>query len=144
MIEIIPNFWISSLKKFNAERINTPLNKVKIDTTNKLSFIGKHRKYTGDLQKRILKNEILQLYKYVENVIKIVNDNINENVITVVCSTGDQISPLIATCYLIKYGNMSFENALNSIKSKHNSVVNDQLFFDNISKKIYSNYNEKK
>lgn len=143
MIEIIPNLWISSLKKFNAEMIKSPLDKVKIDTTNKLTFIGQHKKYSGDLQKRILKNEILQLYKYIENVINVINKNINENVIIVVCSSGNQISPLIATCFLIKYGSMSYENALNSIKSKNSAVVNDALFFDNISKKIYSNYNEK-
>lgn len=143
MIEIIPNLWISSLKKFDSGKIPSPLNKFKIDTTKRLSFIGKHRKYTGELQKRILKNEILQLYRYVENVIKVVHKNINENVIIIVCSSGNQISPLIATCFLIKYGNMSFENALRSVKSKHENVVNDQIFFDNISKKIFSNYNEK-
>ena len=143
MIEIIPNLWITGLKKYNPKAISSPLNKVKIDTSDKLNFIGKNKKYSGELKTKILKNEIIQLYKYIENIITTINKNILDNVIIIICKTGQQISPLIATCYLIKYGNMSYNQSLKSVKSKVDYVSEDPIFFENIAKKIYSNYNEK-
>ena len=143
MIEIIPNLWITSLKLYNPKIIISPLNKVKIDTTNKLTFIGKNRSFSGDLKTKILKNEIIQLYKYIENILSTINENILDNIIIIVCKNGQQISPLIATCYLIKYGNMSYSHALKSVKSKVSKVMHEPIFFDNIAKKIYSNYNDK-
>ena len=143
MIEIIPNLWITGLKKYNPKAISSPLSKVKIDTSDKLNFIGKNKKYSGELKTKILKNEIIQLYKYIENIITTINKNILDNVIIIICKTGQQISPLIATCYLIKYGNMSYNQSLKSVKSKVDYVLEDPIFFENIAKKIYSNYNEK-
>ena len=143
MIEIIPNLWITGLKKYNPKAISSPLSKVKINTSDKLNFIGRNKKYSGELQTKILKNEIIQLYKYIENIISTINENILDNVIIIVCKTGQQISPLIATCYLIKYGNMSYSQSLKSVKSKVDCVLEDPIFFENIAKKIYSNYNEK-
>lgn len=143
MIEILPHFWITSLKKLNTSVIHSSLNKVQINTCKKLDFIGKNKLYSGELKIKILKNEIIQLYKYIENVLNTIHQNIMENVIIVVCKSGNQISPLIATCYLIKYGNMNDIQALNCVKSKYSGVLNDSIFFDNISKKIFTNYNEK-
>ena len=142
MIEILPHFWITGYKKLNPSIINSPLNKVQINTCKKLDFIGKNNQYSGELKIKILKNEIIQLYKYIENILNTIHKNIIDNIIIVVCKSGNQISPLIATCYLIKYGNMNQMQALNCIKSKCNNVVNDSIFFDNISKKIFTNYNE--
>jgi|SaaInlStandDraft_3_1057020.scaffolds.fasta_scaffold177199_1 protein-tyrosine phosphatase len=129
MIEIIPDLWIGRYKDINTSSI------VLIDCYHDLDFIT-------NSDDRI-KYELVELYKYINSKIEFIHAKLNNNnTVIIACKTCTQLSPLVACCYLIRYGNMSIIDSLRAVKSKKHNVFEGRVMFSNILDKIYQDNNK--
>jgi protein-tyrosine phosphatase len=68
-----------------------------------------------------------ELFDYMSDVIKFMYKKyVNFKGILLACPDGSQISPALMCAFLMNYGNMNVENAIDSVKSK-----GDKFFYDN-------------
>ena len=135
MLEILPDIWISSHNHF--KKLNTK-NYIHINTCKDLEIFGSNREYKDDIKKSLIKYQLIKLYKYIHDTVKLIHSHIlNNKTIVITCRTGLHISPLICVCYMIVYGKLSDDEALLSLKSKVTNIYIDDIFFKNISSKIY-------
>ena len=133
MIEILPDLWICKNKHLKKIDDNVYL----INCSESLSFLGKFKDYKDEIKQNILKYEIVQLYKFVMSTIdKIHNLVINNRTIIVSCNTSLQLSPLVIIAYIIKYGKLPKNEAIQLFRTKKNEILEDDLFFHNILNKI--------
>lgn len=143
--EILPNLWISGIVGVRSNIFYKNNNiKCVINCSKDLPF------YSSDtlnvripVHDNLKKIEIQNLYKYMEKATNIIHSHFKNNQAVVVhCYAGKQRSASIIVAYLIKYGNMSIEDAVNSIKSKrayvftpcNNFIEAIKLFKKNLKK----------
>ena len=120
-IEILSNLWIGYLSSSNNEKYNNICNiKILIDCEKDINFLGNHQKYNSHISNNIYKYEILKMYEYlVETTDFIYKNLINNNGIFIFCKDLQKSSTVILA-YIIKYGNVDKETAIEIIKSKCN------------------------
>jgi hypothetical protein len=138
MIEILPDLWICKNKDLKKIDDNVHL----INCSDNLKFIGKFKDYHDEIKQKILKYEILKLYKFVIDTINYIDKLLldNKNII-VSCSNSLQFSPLVIIAYLIKFGRLDKDDAINFYKTKKPDIYEDDLFFHNILNKINNENN---
>ena len=129
-IEIIPNLWIGNndiLKykdKLNVDFI--------INCSKDLHFLGKHTQYKLDIKNNLEKYEIIKMYEYLNETTEFIFKKLNKNkIILVVCENGNQKSCAIITAYLIKYGKLSLNNSIKSLRTKHNTAFYPSIDYIN-------------
>lgn len=122
LVEIIPNLWISNNNKISSN-MNSLYNIKHIINTNKdLQNFNIHQKYNHDLRERMLKYENTKKTEYFKECINFINNNINKNGILIYCKNLE-FNVIIILIYLIIYGKLNFDIALNIIKSKIDSII---------------------
>ena len=133
MIEILPDLWICKNKDLKKIDDNVYL----INCSDHLNFIGKFKDYNDEIKQKMLKYEILKLYKFVIDTINNIDKLLlnNKNII-VSCCNSLQFSPLVIIAYLIKFGKLNKEDAISFYKTKKTEIYEDELFFHNILNKI--------
>ena len=132
-IEIIPNLYFGDNKNVNVNCI--------VNCSKDLSFLGKYKEYNINISDNLEKYEIIKMYEYLNETVEFINDNlINNKSILVYCENGNQKSPTIIAAYLIKYGNMSYLNAIKSIRSKYNTAFYPSINFENSLAMFESKY----
>jgi protein-tyrosine phosphatase len=135
MLEILPDIWISSSDNF--KKLNTT-SYIHINTCKDLEIFGSNREYKDDVKKSLIKYQLIKLYKYILDVIKLVHSHVLDNkTVVITCRTGLHISPLICVCYMIVYGKLTDDEALIALKSKVSHIYIDDIFFKNISNKMF-------
>ena len=135
MLEILPDIWISSYTTFKKLHNKSYIH---INTCSDLEIFGSNKEYKDDIKKSLIKYQLIKLYKYILNTIKIIHSHIlNHKTIIITCKTGLHISPLICVCYMIVYGKLTDHEAILSIKSKVSNIYIDAIFFKNISNKMF-------
>ena len=137
--EILPGIWIGNGKDIynNNFLINKNINCI-ISTVNKDKDI--------ELIYLPIEDKYELFIEYIYDIVTFIHKkNIEYKNILIYCKTGKQISPAIICCYLIKYGKLSQEKAINTVKTKSNIAfvesckLKDQLnkFMKNILIKVY-------
>ena len=119
--EILPNLWISGIVGVRSNTFYKNNNiKCVINCSKDLPFFSSDTlNIRIPVHDNLKKIEIQNLYKYMEKATNIIHSHFKKNQAVVVhCYAGKQRSASIIVAYLIKYGNMSIEDAVNSIKSK--------------------------
>ena len=124
--EIIPDLYIGTNLSANNGFINT-LCKISIFINVEKDineFMGIHKPYQNEeMRKNIQKYEVEKMLEYFNKTADIIHTTINnDKAVLVYCNNCIQYSPTIAVTYLVKYGKMSLEEAINTIKMKHGQV----------------------
>lgn len=126
LVEILPNLYLGdheSVKLKERLHIRTIINCIK-----DLRFLGNFSDYVYNLKKNIEKYEIIQMYQYLTECIDFIHKNIiNDNSVLVFCENGNQKASTVVAAYIIKYGKLSLENAIASVRTK-----NATSFYPNI------------
>ena len=130
--EIIPNLWVGTLKSSQNKNLNTLTNiDVFINCENDLRFMGNHKKYNSHISTSIHNYETMKLHEYLHETTRFIHDNLKKNnSILVCCNNATQKSPLIATAYIIKYGEVSKNDAINMVKSKYNGAFYPKILYE--------------
>ena len=144
--EILPNIWIGNKK--DASDINFLINKgIKcIINTTKTCPYPDFKNYV--LEKiRIPLNEMdsnnnvknnVDMYDYLLNLTEFIKDkNSNFKPILIFCTDGIQRTPTIIAAYIIRYGNVTIDFAIKSIKSKYINSFIDEIYFYIALQKFY-------
>ena len=129
-IEIIPNLWLGDDKSvFENMSTYKNLDFVFVNCNKDLEFLYKSKKYKdGQMKLNLEKYELIRFYKYLNDIVIFIYDNIKNNKSVIVhCNDGNQKSPTIVAAYLIKYGKMTIEQAIKLIRTKKNDC-----FFPNV------------
>ena len=135
MYEIIPDLWISKTN----EMINLS-NSIHINCSNDLKFLGRLKEYKNCIKKNLIKYQIIQIYEYTLNTLSKINSYLlNNKIVIITCVSCNQLSPLIAIAYLIKYGKISKINAIELFKTKKENLIEEGVYFNTILKKISDN-----
>lgn len=130
--EIIPNLWLGNVKIAQTLTFYTE-NKINcvINCSKDLPFFDdKSKNIRISVHDNLEKSEILKLYDYFDNCSDFINQHLKENYkILVHCYAGKQRSASIISCYLMKYGNMSLKESIESIKSKRSIAFTPEINF---------------
>lgn len=113
MTEIISGLWI-----YSTQQANKIKNLEKFPMNFNVSF------ETLDT-KKLFQHVLIQLPK-------IHSCLVNQKIVIVHSNSAGYMAPFLVACYLIKYGNMTVGDALNSIKSKMESAFEDKIHFSEI------------
>lgn len=143
--EILPNLWISGIVDIRNGMFYTNNNiKCVINCSKDLPFYSCNTlNIRLPVNDNLKKNEIQNLYKYMDKATNIIHSHFKKNQAVVVhCYAGKQRSASIIVAYLIKYGNMSIQDAINSIKSKRIYVFTPCNNFIDAIKKFKKNLKE--
>lgn len=126
LVEILPNLYlgdIESVKYRHKLNISTIINCVK-----DLEFLGSFTDYVYNLKKNIEKYEIIQMYQYLVESTSFIHKNImDDKSVLVFCESGNQKASTVIAAYIIRYGKISMDEAINSVRSK-----NSTSFYPNI------------
>lgn len=79
-----------------------------------------------------------ELFDHISDVIKFMHKKyVNYTNILLACEDGIQISPSFMCAFLINYGNMNVENAIESLKSKNENYFSDECYYTYALNKFY-------
>ena len=142
--EILTNLWLGDIRDSrNHEFINSM--DIIINCTKKLPFINENKKCIRvSIDDNLQKEEIANLYKYLEPITKFMHMKLTDNKkIFVHCYAGKQRSVSIICGYLMKYLNLSYNQSTELIRSKRHHIFTPlsnfeaalKIWEDTISKK---------
>ena len=145
--EIIPLLFLgdSESAKIFFNKFNKKI--THIDCNKDLHFLGSYKQIKNIfIKNNVEKHELYKLYTYFSECSDFIYQNIKNNIIVVVhCMDCHTISPYILVAYLIKYGKLNIENAVNIIKSKINiQSLNEEILILLLQKLLIKTTNENK
>ena len=142
LIEIIPDLWFGDniLPKFVKEKDI----KYIINCQEDLAFYGRSREYIDSLKQQMMQKEIGGLYKYLTQMTQYIYNNLMKGEAVLV--VGSKHAPLLIIGYLIRYGHMSLDKALNAINTKSSNKLGlsqmDQLGLQYFQQEIATQLNQ--
>ena len=121
--EIVSDFYIGTTDMLLSEKMQPKSpNSIKkfINLEQDLNFVGKWKEYTNPQHKNTVQfNEKRNLITYQISITDTIHSSLlNDESIFICCNTCNQLSPLVAIAFLLRYGNLNFKNALRSVISK--------------------------
>lgn len=118
---ILPNLWLGDYKIsickefFDVYKIDIVIN----CTKDHGYYSNKTQNIRIEVDDSLRQHDIDKLYFYFDKTTDFINKNLNRGKnILVHCHAGKQRSANIVLAYLMKYGNMSYKNAKQYLKSK--------------------------
>ena len=126
LIEILPNLYLGDLESVKYKgQIETSHT---INCVKDLKTIGNNSEYVFSIKKNIEQYEIVKMYQYlIETSNFIYKHTKNDNSVLVYCENGNQKAATVIAAYLIKYGKMSADESIKTIRTK-----NKTAFYPNI------------
>lgn len=84
-----------------------------------LGFLGKWRNYASHLQEEVKKFEQEKASQYLKKILVLINNRLeNGDKVLIIDNTGVSFSALIVLSYLVKYGEITIQQAVKSWNSK--------------------------
>ena len=127
--EIISGLWIGDHEDtYNEDFINDNLITITINCTIDKGFLNRDNisKIRIPLSPQLNPlTDIEMLKKNIDNILKYIHENIEENNILVYCYNGKTISPFIVSLYLMKYGEINKDKLKQIILSKNTDISMD-------------------
>jgi len=118
-IEFISGLYIGNSKVEDIRFINKKRISEIIYADKDLGFIGKWRGYASHLQEEVKKFEQEKSLEYLRKILIKINDILdNGDKILIIDNTGVNFSSLIVLSYLVKYGEITLQQAIKSWNSK--------------------------
>ena len=138
-IEILPNLWIGNQETLkHTDRLNIDYI---INCTKDLHFLGNSNNYKSDIKTNLEKYEIIKMYEYLIETTEFIYKKImNNKSVLVVCQSGNQMSPTVITAYIIKYGHLSLNIIIKSLRTKHKTAFFPSIDYKNSLEMIESNF----
>ena len=130
--EILPLLWLGDIRSAKNKSFFDDNNiEIVINCTKDISFFSNYTKNIRiSVNDNLEEEEIDKFYLYIDKGVDLINKEIlNFKNILVHCYAGKQRSASIISCYLMKYGNMSLKESIESIKSKRSVAFTPEINF---------------
>jgi|TARA_B110000261_G_C13051465_1_gene344367 hypothetical protein len=130
-IEILPGLWLSDSKKLDNVFIDEKNIKNIINVDKDLGFIGNSNNYTDTIKENVEKYEILKMVNYLKEITLFIKNCLlkSENIL-IYCDTCIQKSPTLILAYLIRYGYLTKEIAIEMIRTKNINAFKPKLEYE--------------
>ena len=121
--EIVSDFYIGTTDILVTEKMQPKtLFSIKkfINLEQDLNFVGKWKEYTNPQHRNTIRfNEKKNMINYLISITDMIHISIlNDESIFICCNTCNQLSPLVAVAFLLRYGKLSLQNSLRCVISK--------------------------
>ncbi len=127
-IEILPGVWMCDSKRLDPTFIEAKsiINIINVDKD--LNFLGNSNKYNNTIKENIEKYEILKMVNYLKETTLFIKNSIlkSENIL-ISCDTCIQKGPTLILAFLIRYGYLSKEIAIEMIRTKNTNAFKPNL-----------------
>ena len=129
-IEVLPGIWVNN--KFDSKLIEEKNITNIINVDNDLSFMGNSVKYNDTIRENVEKYEILKMVNYLKEITLFMKNCIlkSENIL-IYCESGLQKTPTLILAFLIRYGYLTKEIAIEMIRTKLIDAFNPTLEYNN-------------
>jgi len=129
-IEVLPGIWVNN--KFDSKLIEEKNITNIINADNDLSFMGNSLKYNDTIRENVEKYEILKMVNYLKEITLFMKNCIlkSENIL-IYCNSGLQKSPTLILAFLIRYGYLTKEIAIEMIRTKLIDAFKPTLEYNN-------------
>ncbi len=118
LVEIIPDVWLGDTN-FSSTTIKEKGIQYVINCQEDLFFFGRSRDYIDSIKESLMRDEIKGLNIYLHKMTEQIFQHLKKHEsILIMCENGQKKSPLLIIGYLIRYGHMSLESAINVINMK--------------------------
>jgi hypothetical protein len=138
-IEILPNLWIGNSETLkHKDRLNIDYI---INCSKDLHFLGNCNNYKSGIKNNLEKYEIIKMYEYLIETSDFINTKLLTNKsVLVTCNTGNQQSVTIIASYIIKYGKMTLNNVIKSLRTKHKTAFFPSIDYKNSLEMVETNF----
>ena len=118
-IEFLPGIWICDSNKLDNNFISEKAITNIINIDKNLDFLGKSQQYNDTIRENIEKYEILKMVNYLKDITLFMKNNTlkSENIL-IYSDSGLQKGPVLLMAYLIRYGFLSKDIAIDIIRTK--------------------------
>ena len=118
-IEFLPGIWISDSKKLDNNFISDKCITNIINIDKNLDFLGKSQQYNDTIRENIEKYENLKMVNYLKDITLFMkNTTLKSENILIYSDSGLQKGPVLLLAYLIRYGFLNKEIAIQIIRTK--------------------------
>ena len=134
-IEILPGIWISDSENLDSQFLEEKMINKLINIKNDLSFLGSGNKYHDMIRENMEKYEILKLVNYLKDITKFMKVSISysENIL-IYGDSSFRKSPILILAFLIRYGLVNIEIAIEMIRTKIIDAFKPTLEYENAIK----------
>ena len=116
--EILPGLWLGDKKSIN--NMFQIQKNIKLTVNCEIQSKSSSRYYQSKYENKYKERK---LYNYLYKITETIHKNLhNLNNVLVYCNDGIEYSPYVVAAYLIKYGKINVECAIELIKSKKENV----------------------
>mgnify|MGYP001234377011 CR=1 FL=1 len=138
LIEILPNLYLGdaeSVKYKNQLNISSQIN-----CQRDLMYLGTHNEYVHNIKKNIEQFELIGMYQYLTESVNFIHKNIIKDKATLVyCDNANQKASTVIAAYIIKYGKVDADSAIQMIRSKNKTSFYPNIDFYNSLKMMENN-----
>ena len=130
IIEVLPHVWIGSCKMTEDSNFILDKNiKAIINLEKDLSFLDRKCEYNDIVRQNVEKYDIIKLSQYLKSATTFIYEKLQKSEgVLVVCRKGIIKSPLIILAYLIKYGSLPIQIAINMIHTKIPLAFSESIY----------------
>lgn len=134
-IEILPGIWISDSENLDSQFLEEKMINKLINIKNDLSFLGSGNKYHDMIRENMEKYEILKLVNYLKDITKFMKESVShsENIL-IYSDPSFKKSPILILGFLIRYGLVNIEIAIEMIRTKIIDAFKPTLEYENAIK----------
>ena len=134
-VEILPGIWISDSEKLDSQFLEDKMINKLINIKTDLSFLGNGNKYHDMIRENIEKYEILKLVNYLKDITKFMKKSISQSEnILIYADPNLKKSPILILAFLIRYGLVNIEIAVEMIRTKIIDAFKPKLEYENAIK----------
>jgi protein-tyrosine phosphatase len=132
--EILPGLWLGNINSAKSNDFFQIYNiSIVINCSKDIPFFSNFTKNIRiSVNDNLQRHEIDRMFDYLDKACDLIHNSLlNSESILVHCFAGKQRSATLICAYLMKYGNMSLEVAIQSIKSKRDIIFTPIINFKN-------------
>lgn len=141
--EILPGLWISSSSIIQAtDWLTQNMIQCVINCSTNLPFpqVSELKvKYRWSINELETLNNLSFWAQQLEELADLIDQQISHYNILIYCTTGQQLAPTVILTYLLKYGHMDLNQAMQAIKSKKTDAFEPQFVLEAVIHSITQN-----
>jgi len=124
IVEFLPGIWVSNTKSLSEKFLKQKKIKEMIDCNKELNFFEGSENYIMAIKNQIKKDQHLKLQTYLFKVTEIIHQTIlNADTLLIYDPLITKKAPILIISYLLRYGQLRLENAIQSFISKSKAEI---------------------